>query len=121
MAWHSVNEASELTGVSVRTIHRKINDGVLSSKIKNRRKEIETSELIRFFGDFTLDNDRAHVQTMPVTGDAVAVMQAKLESAEKMANQYKELWEMSQKMNQQLLENRSKGGFLSSQLRRFGL
>ena len=52
----SVSEAAKLTGVARQTINRHIRSGKLSAVHKNGKKVIDTSELIRVYGEIKLPN-----------------------------------------------------------------
>lgn len=54
MAFVTVTEAANLAGVSRGTIYNKIQDGELSKA----RKGIDTAELLRVFGEISLDGNR---------------------------------------------------------------
>ncbi|HDL8467980.1 TPA: entry exclusion protein 1 [Yersinia enterocolitica] len=55
MAWHSINESQKLVGKSRRTIYRDMASGLVSWRVSySGSREIETSELIRVYGDVSL-------------------------------------------------------------------
>ena len=58
MALLSVSEAAKLVGKSVKTIYRHIDTGKLSfTRNDNGAKSIDTSELVRAYGELKLSNE----------------------------------------------------------------
>lgn len=56
MAWHSVSQAQHMTGKSRRTLYRDMASGRLSWRTNtNGHRELETSELIRVYGEIKND------------------------------------------------------------------
>ncbi|HAD5970099.1 TPA_asm: entry exclusion protein 1 [Salmonella enterica subsp. enterica serovar Typhimurium] len=56
MAWHTLGEALRLTGKSRSQLYRDMRSGRVSYRTgKNDRREFETSELIRAYGELTPD------------------------------------------------------------------
>lgn len=52
MAWHTLQEAQELTGKSRRTLYRDMAKGLVSWVVtENGHRRLETSELIRAYGE----------------------------------------------------------------------
>ena len=52
MAWHTVQDALKLTGKSRSQLYRDMTKGLISYRTgKNNRREFETSELIRAYGE----------------------------------------------------------------------
>lgn len=52
MAWHSVSHAQNLTGKSRRTLYRDMASGRVSYRTNGKgHRELETSELIRVYGE----------------------------------------------------------------------
>lgn len=64
MAWHTLGEALKLTGKSRSQLYRDMRSGRVSYRTgKNDRREFETSELIRAYGDLALDETvKRHIQ-----------------------------------------------------------
>ncbi|CNL95292.1 TPA: entry exclusion protein 1 [Yersinia enterocolitica] len=55
MAWHSVSQAQKLTGKSRRTIYRDMASGRVSWRTNQAgHREIDTTELIRVYGELSL-------------------------------------------------------------------
>ena len=66
MALLSVSEAAKLVGKSVKTIYRHIDTGKLSfTHNDNGVKSIDTSELIRVYGELKLSNENVIDSQMP--------------------------------------------------------
>ncbi|EON3368008.1 TPA: entry exclusion protein 1 [Yersinia enterocolitica] len=63
MAWHSVNQAQKLVQKSRRTLYRDMASGRLSWRSNvNGTREIETTELIRVYGELSLpDTHHSHM------------------------------------------------------------
>lgn len=56
MAWHTVQDALKLTGRSRSQLYRDMSNGLVSYRSgKNGRREFETSELIRAYGELHTD------------------------------------------------------------------
>lgn len=56
MAWHTVTQAQKLTGKSRRTLYRDMASGLVSYRANARGfRELETSELIRHYGELASD------------------------------------------------------------------
>jgi hypothetical protein len=56
MAWHTVSQAQKLTQKSRRTLYRDMASGLVSYRTNGSgHREIETSELIRYYGDLSVD------------------------------------------------------------------
>lgn len=56
MAWHTIKETLKLTGRSRSQLYRDMAKGLVSYRIgKNERREFETSELIRVYGELHID------------------------------------------------------------------
>lgn len=54
MAWHSVSQAQKMTGKSRRTLYRDMASGRMSWRNNaSGHREVETSELIRVYGELT--------------------------------------------------------------------
>ncbi|EPE4145990.1 entry exclusion protein 1 [Yersinia enterocolitica] len=54
MAWHSINQAQKLTGKSRRTIYRDMASGRVSWRTNQAgHREVDTTELIRVYGDLS--------------------------------------------------------------------
>ena len=57
MAWHNVTKAAVLVGKSRKTLYRYMANGELSCRVSaDGKKEIETAELIRVFGELIQGN-----------------------------------------------------------------
>ncbi|EBX8442754.1 entry exclusion protein 1 [Cronobacter sakazakii] len=67
MAWHSVSQAQKLTGKSRRTLYRDMASGRVSYRNNTKgHRELETSELIRVYGELELiGTDEGHSVTQP--------------------------------------------------------
>lgn len=69
MACHTLSESARLTGKSRRTIQRYVKSGKLSAKNDvNGNPSIDTSELIRVFGELSHPEDTALSHPVTVTG-----------------------------------------------------
>nr|ACK87009.1 Exc1 [Pectobacterium atrosepticum] len=56
MAWHTVSQAQKLTQKSRRTLYRDMASGLVSYRTnRSGHRELETSELIRHYGDLSVD------------------------------------------------------------------
>jgi hypothetical protein len=56
MAWHSMSQAQKMTGKSRRTLYRDMSSGRISYRTNAKgHREIETTELIRAYGE--IEND----------------------------------------------------------------
>jgi len=85
MAWHNVTSSSKLAGVARNTIYRKMTKGTLSYRVsKDGNKEIETSELIRVFGEIKNGDAPSNVTIEQPVTDEVAVLRAELEHLKKL-------------------------------------
>lgn len=57
MAWHTVSQAQKLTQKSRRTLYRDMASGLVSYRTNGSgHRELETSELIRRYGDLSVDD-----------------------------------------------------------------
>lgn len=57
MAWHTVSQAQRLTQKSRRTLYRDMASGLVSYRINGAgHRELETSELIRHYGELSVDD-----------------------------------------------------------------
>ncbi|EBV5496052.1 entry exclusion protein 1 [Salmonella enterica subsp. enterica serovar Newport] len=71
MAWHTLGEALKLTGKSRSQLYRDMRSGRVSYRTgKNDRREFETSELIRSYGELAPDatakrHNQGHTENMP--------------------------------------------------------
>ena len=78
----SVSEAAKLAGVARQTINRHIRSGKLSAVHKDNRKVIDTSELIRVYGDIKLPDvpkvGTQNSENVPVGSNDQAELIAKL-------------------------------------------
>lgn len=60
MAWHTVSQAQKLTQKSRRTLYRDMASGLVSYRTNSSgHRELETSELIRHYGDLSVDGTAA--------------------------------------------------------------
>ena len=119
MALVSKSKAAKLASVSRTTIHRYVKNGKLSAN----NGVIETSELIRVFGDIS-ETPATPVQpvtsehdvTPPVTPPETAGLTSKVRDLENLLSEMKEdrdTWRDQAQSNQRLLEDKS--GQTSSQ------
>jgi len=68
MSFVSVNEASKLINKSVKTIYRHIDNGKLSCSLdENGNKIIDTSELIRVYGNISIPSENVNIGKMSLT------------------------------------------------------
>ena len=122
MALVSKSKAAKLASVSRTTIHRYVKNGKLSAN----NGEIETSELIRVFGDISETPatpatpvqpvTSEHDVTPPVTPPETAGLTSKVRDLENLLSEMKEdrdTWRDQAQSNQRLLEDKS--GQTSSQ------
>lgn len=67
MAWHTVQDALKLTGKSRSQLYRDMAKGLVSYRTgKNDRREFETSELIRIYGELrTHETPKRHRKVQP--------------------------------------------------------
>lgn len=70
MAWHTVQDALKLTGKSRSQLYRDMAKGLVSYRTgKNDRREFETSELIRVYGELrTHETPKRHSKGHPENG-----------------------------------------------------
>lgn len=70
MAWHTVQDALKLTGKSRSQLYRDMAKGLVSYRTgKNDRREFETSELIRVYGELcTHETPKRHNKGHPENG-----------------------------------------------------
>jgi len=96
MACHTLTECAKLANVSRRTIQRYIKSGKLSCK-KNEHgnPEIETSELIRVFGNVShpVTDEMSHLVTPPQNELSVLIEQAVKKATQPLIQEIKELRE----------------------------
>lgn len=75
MAWHTVSQAQKLTQKSRRTLYRDMASGLVSYRTNGSgHRELETSELIRHYGDLSVDDTASRpivAQTSGTLNDAV--------------------------------------------------
>ena len=109
MALVSKSKAAKLAGVSRTTIHRYVKNGKLSAN----NGEIETSELIRVFGDIS-ETPATPVQPVTsehdVTPPETAGLTSKVRDLENRLSEMKEdrdTWRDQAQSNQRLLEDKS--------------
>lgn len=74
MAWHTVQDTLKLTGKSRSQLYRDMAKGLVSYRTgKDDRREFETSELIRAYGEFrTSETPQRHRKGQPKKGDMPA-------------------------------------------------
>ena len=93
MTQHSINEAARLVSRDRKTLYRAIKEGRLSATVDaTGQKQVDTSELIRVFGELRTDGDksrsRAAVPTpqreTPDTTARMALLEAELRHAREL-------------------------------------
>jgi hypothetical protein len=63
MAWHTVQDALKLTGKSRSQLYRDMAKGLVSYRTgKNDRREFETSELIRVYGELLMRHQKGTIR-----------------------------------------------------------
>lgn len=80
MAWHSVAQAQTLTGKSRRTLYRDMAAGRVSWRTNaDGRRELETTELLRAYGELQpADTDARHTLSQSVGTEEQAVLLAEI-------------------------------------------
>lgn len=80
MAWHSVAQAQTLTGKSRRTLYRDMAAGRVSWRTNaDGRRELETTELLRVYGELQPDGtDARHTLSQPVGTEEQVVLLAEI-------------------------------------------
>lgn len=80
MAWHSVAQAQALTGKSRRTLYRDMAAGRVSWRTNaDGRRELETTELLRVYGELQPDGtDERHTLSQPVGTEDQALLLAEI-------------------------------------------
>lgn len=117
MTQHSINEAAKLVGRSPKTIYRLVKQGFLSSTLdENRKKQIDTSELIRVFGQLRPDREtRENPETISMSQREIPDATMRIALLEVQLNHARELLESKdaqiQTLNRALLllENSAHG------------
>lgn len=74
MAWHTIQDTLKLTGKSRSQLYRDMAKGLVSYRTgKDDRREFETSELIRAYGELrTIDTPKRHREGQSKKGDMPA-------------------------------------------------
>lgn len=80
MAWHSVSQAQKMTGKSRRTLYRDMASGRVSWRNNaSGHRELETSELIRVYGEIKHDGTtERHTVAQPDGTDSDSEMMAEI-------------------------------------------
>lgn len=93
MPQHTINEAAKLVGRDRKTLYRAIKEGRLTATVDaTGQKQVDTSELIRVFGELKPISDRADSRATiamsqretPDTAAQVALLEAELRHAREL-------------------------------------
>ena len=121
----NISQAAVVSGVSRATIQRKIKSGEMSARTEGQEKLIDTSELIRVFGQLKVQLPVADVQVAtPAQEDAlkqqISALQDEIKFLRKQIEKYEEkeerlmsMLEKEQDKTQRLLEGPKKSSFLT--------
>lgn len=92
MAMHTLQESCELTGKSKKTLYRKMDSGEISyKKNSNGRRLIETSELVRVFGDIGQKEPVAQADTVSdMNKEYIDLLKQQLTESQLIASQKKD-------------------------------
>jgi len=105
MALVSISEAARLTGKSRRTLQRHIESGKLTKTYKNSIPKIDTSELLRVYGEFivTADSNMSHESISHNTAsNDTLVSQNKIELLQQEISYLNKLIDEKEKRNDDL-------------------
>lgn len=106
MAQVSISEAARLTGKSRKTLHTYISNGKLTKVTDTQGKpKIDTSELIRVFGELVIPKETAAPQcnfSQEVTPNTVTINDAEIERLKQEVSFLKELLIEKDKRNDDL-------------------
>lgn len=93
MAWHSVSQAQNLTGKSRRTLYRDMASGRVSYRTNGKgHRELETSELIRAYGELKQSGtDERHSMTQSHGTQNEADMMAEIRALRQEVGELKSL------------------------------
>jgi len=105
MALVSISEAARLTGKSRRTLQRHIESGKLTKTYKNSTPKIDTSELLRVYGEFivTVANTTSHASISHDTASNDTLMsQNKITLLQQEISYLKKIIDEKEKRNEDL-------------------